>query len=73
MISIGTPDVFPGYPTNTGVVEAEPFSIYRISDIGTIMTKVSQPHMGNHSKEFILSSKLVLSIAEVLLSQKKLI
>jgi len=58
MISISTLDVFPGYPRNTGIVEAEPFSIHRILDIGTVMTKVSCPHMGNHSKELVLSSKL---------------
>lgn len=58
IISIGTLDVFPGYPTNIGVIEAEPLSIHRILDIGTVMTKVSYPHMGDHSEQFILSSKL---------------
>lgn len=73
MISIGTPDIFPGYPTNTGVIEAEPLSIPRIPNVGTVMAEVSQPQVGNHSKEFILSPELVLSIAEVVLSQKDLI
>lgn len=72
MISISTLDVFPGYPTNIGVVEAEPFSIHRILDIGTVMTKVSCPNMGNHSKELLLSSKLFFSTAEVFLNQKDL-
>lgn len=73
MISIGTPDVFPGYPTNTGVIEAEPLSIHRIPNVGTVMAEVSQPQVGNHGKEFILSPELVLSMAEVVLSQKDLI
>lgn len=38
-----------------GVIEAEPFSIHRIPDIGTVMTEVSHPTVGDHSKEFILS------------------
>lgn len=41
-----------------GVVEAEPFSIHRIPDVGTVMTKVSQPHMGDHRKEFIVHFRL---------------
>lgn len=73
IISIGTLDVFPGYPTNIGVIEAEPLSIHRILDIGTVMTKVSYPHMGNHSKQFILSSKLSLSTEDAMFSQKDLV
>lgn len=46
------------HPTNTGVIEAEPLSIHRIPDIGTVMAKVSQPQVGNHGKEFILSPEL---------------
>jgi hypothetical protein len=46
------------HPTNMRVIEAEPFSIHRVPDISTIMTEVSHPHMGNHSKEFILSFRL---------------
>lgn len=72
MISISTLDVFPGYPRNIGIIEAEPVSIHRILDICTVMTKVSCSHMGNHSKELILSSKLFLSIMEVFLHQKDL-
>lgn len=72
MISISTLDVFPGYPRNIGIVEAEPFSIHRVLDIGTVMTKVSCPHMGNNSKELVLSSKLFLSIAEVFFNHKDL-
>lgn len=46
------------HPTNMGVVEAEPLSIHRIPNVGTVMTKVSHPHMGNHSKEFIMYFRL---------------
>lgn len=46
------------HPTNTGVVEAEPLSIHRIPDVGTVVAKVGQPHVGNHSEELVLLSKL---------------
>lgn len=46
------------HPTNTGVIEAEPLSIPRIPNVGTVMAEVSQPQVGNHSKEFILSPEL---------------
>lgn len=37
-----------------GVIEAEPFSIHWIPDVGAVVTKVCHPHVGDHSKEFIL-------------------
>lgn len=47
-----------------GVVEAEPFSVHRIPDVGTVMAEVSQPHMGDHSKEFIVHFRLRETKAE---------
>lgn len=49
-------DVF--YFINIGVIEVELFFIYRISDIGIVMIKVSYFYMGNYSKEFILFFRL---------------
>ena len=46
------------HPTNIGVVEAEPFSIFRTPDVGTVVTVVSIPHVGDHSKELIVPSML---------------
>lgn len=46
------------HPRNIGVVEAEPFSIFRTPDVGTVVTIVSVPHVGDHSKELIVPSTL---------------
>lgn len=46
------------HPTNIGIVEAEPFSICRTPDVGTVVTVVSIPHVGDHSEELIVPSTL---------------
>lgn len=59
VIPIGTLDILPGHPTNMWIIEAEPFSIHGIPDVGTVMTEVRHPNVGNHGKEFIVYLRLI--------------
>lgn len=71
VISISTLDVFPGHPTDIGVIEAEPFSIRGAPDVGAVVTEVGQPHVGDHSEELVPSPRLPLSSTGLFLRLKE--